>query len=350
MNTRAGVGHLIPAPCCYSRFGDLNDLICCFCRRRWPLLARLPDALRVKPKVNRRKKCDETKPQCLRCQKSRIECPGYIYIKDPNNSGRKLRTLQAPRTRVGRPRDSTYPGTSLVFSEIEGPLPCDVISSPASYNVLDTFVVGNVGISEPAHISNMWASSSSFNTIDNYTAIPTQNLSVAKPLTTGQASLLEALFSLGQPSDINSPPQRLQLPTSLLPDPSTHLISSWPTHTTERQDDVATNDDEVPEGAVGIIRRQPVLDKTLESNASPFVLQSYATWIQRLALEPVQMMRIARNVVLSLFEGGEHSRWTIVLLANIGSRIGSMEFVEARPYSLVSMLQKAVRQQIGAVM
>ncbi|KAH7311793.1 hypothetical protein B0J17DRAFT_381470 [Rhizoctonia solani] len=152
-------------------------------------------------------------------------------------------------------------------------------------------------------------------------------------MTSGQASLLAALLSLGQPQD---------------GDPGTSLVSSRSAPDTEHQDDVTTHEDNNLEGVVSAICRQPVLDRTAESNALPFVLQGYATWISRMSLEPLKLTSIARHFVYSHFGDGEPSRWIIGLLANIGSRMGS-ELAEASPNPLLSALQSAVRRRLGAV-
>ncbi|CAE6473854.1 unnamed protein product [Rhizoctonia solani] len=92
---------------------------------------------------------------------------------------------------------------------------------------------------------------------------------------------------------------------------------------------------------VSVIRRQPVLDKTAESNALPFVLQGYARWINRLALDPLKMTDIARDFVFGQFQDGDQSRWVIALLANIGSRIGSVDLAEGKHNHMLSVLQTA---------
>ncbi|CAE6493193.1 unnamed protein product [Rhizoctonia solani] len=68
-----------------------------------------------------------------------------------------------------------------------------------------------------------------------------------------------------------------------------------------------------------------------------------------MALEPLHLTRPARDFVFSHFEDGEQSRWIVILLANIGSRIGSVNLAEATPSHLLSMLQKAVWRRLAAV-
>ncbi|KAH7345553.1 hypothetical protein B0J17DRAFT_640281 [Rhizoctonia solani] len=167
-------------------------------------------------------------------------------------------------------------------------------------------------------------------------------------MTSGQASLMEALLSLGQPLDPYSPQQSAQprtQPTTAMPsDTGPLVVSKCSPLVMENQDDVTAH-----EGTVGMICSQPVLDKTAESNALPFVLQSYATWIGRISFEPQHLTRLARDFVLSHFEDGEQSRWIVVLLANIGSRVGSVDLVETKFRYLLTMLPKAVHRRLAAV-
>ncbi|CAE6467160.1 unnamed protein product [Rhizoctonia solani] len=171
---------------------------------------------------------------------------------------------------------------------------------------------------------------------------------VAVLMSPGQASLLGALLSLDSPAAPNSSPQHPHPTTDSPPDPNTALVSNWSVFDTKRQDDATTQEDEDPEGVVSVICRQLALDKTAEGNALPFVLQSYATWIRRMAFEPLKLTHTARDFVFSHFEDGGQSRWILSLLAHIGSKIGSVDFVEGKHYSTLSALQTAVRWQLGA--
>ncbi|KAH7332970.1 hypothetical protein B0J17DRAFT_771459 [Rhizoctonia solani] len=298
----------------------------------------------------KRKKCDETKPHCLRCQKSHIECPGYTYIKNPNRPNGMLRTLQAPRTRAGQSRITAH----------EEPIPqvqdqSPLVTCQTSYSVPSTSAVAQIGTSpEAIDISNRWTFSSSFtgwlqhssinlnishglvvNIMNPNPVLPPPSTSAIPPMTPGQASLLEALFSLGQSPNLGSPFQCAH------PRPTTSSNSLPPG--TESQ-----NEDENQKNVATVIRREPVLDKTIESNALPFVLQNYAIWVGRTAFEPLKLTEIARDFVLSHFEDGERSRLIIVLLANIGGR-SQGEILEGGSNTMHSMLQNAVQCRIGAV-
>ncbi|CAE6418490.1 unnamed protein product [Rhizoctonia solani] len=276
------------------------------------------------------KKCDETKPHCLRCQKSRVECPGYTYVQDETRPSKKLRTIAAPRTRSG-PRAAPVATTE----------PPDNGLASTSYSVPGPSVVP-----EAASTSNPWAPSSfngplSHSSVNPYHIAPPQNTG---HLTFGQASLYSALFSLGDVQTQDPSPPRIATPDPILP--SSDLP---PKVDTQGQDDVIPHQDEHPQSAVAIIRPELVLDKTAESNAMPFVLQSYATWINRIAFEPEKLMRTSREFVCSHFGDGDQSRWIIGLLANVGSRIGSVDVMESKPAQMISWLQYAVQGRLEDV-
>ncbi|KAH7345561.1 hypothetical protein B0J17DRAFT_43019 [Rhizoctonia solani] len=317
------------------------------------------------------KKCDETKPNCLRCQKSHIECPGYMYIQDTKRPGRKLRTLPAPRT-VGRFRALTLQETLL--ANTEGPhlrlqdqstRTGDPMTDQALYRMPSTFLGANVGKRpEDIHIWNPLPFSSSINgplqhsTIDFYSShgLPVNpassdpvrtlpDISQALPTTSDQASgFLHSLNCVPPPnSDLSPQGARPAI------NPNVSLVG-WSQPGTEGQDDVTTHDNQdQEEEALGVSCPELVLDKTAQSNALPFVLQGYASWISQTALEPKKIMDIARDFVFSQFKDGEQSRWIIVLLANVGSRIGSVELMEGKYNAMISVLHSAVRRRMAAV-
>ncbi|CAE6467179.1 unnamed protein product [Rhizoctonia solani] len=315
----------------------------------------------------KRKKCDETKPYCLRCQKSYIQCPGYTYVQDPNRPG-KLRTLPGPRTVFGRSRTISLQGAPVENSQephlLQGPSTLGEGSSTfqTSYSRPGTSAIANVGkLPEDAYASNRLAPSSSIGGPHQYSALncyPSHGLAVhhvnsgpiqtprgigvSPPTTSGQADLVVSLLNHDPPVDPDPSLRGVQAMTN----PNASYALNWPLPDTQRQDDVTTYSNENPMGATSVIRREPVLDRTTESNALPFVLQGYATWIGRTALDPLKLMDIAREFVFNHFEDGEQSRWIISLIANVGNRIGNVEVLEGQHNPLISALHCAVRRRL----
>ncbi|KAH7345549.1 hypothetical protein B0J17DRAFT_640271 [Rhizoctonia solani] len=307
----------------------------------------------------KRKKCDETKPYCLRCQKSRIECPGYTYVQTPNKPNRAPRTLPASRTvaeKVEEPAIQLQTPLALGYDLAITEVPYGVPGSSMEEHV--AAASGSIDVSNQCSLArtsrhssiNFHSSPSLAANAANPDSVKTsRNMRATIPMTPGQASLLEALFSLGQPPNRDLPLQRAQSSSNLLSESGIPLAPNWPPPDTEVYNSGTTHDDNDKEGVTSVIGRQFALDKTTESNALPFVLHGYIAWIRRLAFEPSKLTGIAQDFVFSQFEDGEQSRWIVVLLANIGSQIGSAELVEVTHNPMLCALQTAVRRRLVAV-
>ncbi|CAE6474329.1 unnamed protein product, partial [Rhizoctonia solani] len=254
--------------------------------------------------------CDETKPYYLDHQSSRveqnIECPGYRDIEHADKQNKEFQALIAPRSLFNRSRGSPLANTEELDQD---PVP------------------------------------SSSTTIDCTSTPP--SMCATTPTTSGSMSPLEDLNCIGGPLDMDPLPQGTYLANNSLENQD---LPSDSTSDSESSDgDVTSHDDEDSERRVGVIRREPVLDKTVESNALPFVLQGYVRWINRLALDPLKLTCISRDYVCRQFEDGDQSRWIIALLANAGDRIGRAELVDVAPNSMISALDSAVRWRLRAV-
>jgi hypothetical protein len=90
----------------------------------------------------------------------------------------------------------------------------------------------------------------------------------SKQMTSGQASLLNALFSLGQPTSDRMMPT----PSSFSTPPST-TSSTW-SSPNQHDDESDTSDDSDPEGIRQIVCGSPTLEPTVQANSLPFVLYS----------------------------------------------------------------------------
>ncbi|CCO34041.1 hypothetical protein BN14_08133 [Rhizoctonia solani AG-1 IB] len=104
--------------------------------------------------------------------------------------------------------------------------------------------------------------------------------STHKPMTSGQASLYNALFSLARPGeDYYTPPNSIcRIPRNAeqsLPTPFTEQGSEGqPFFAPDDTGDVADGDVEDPEGVKTIMLRSLPLDHSVESNTLPFMLES----------------------------------------------------------------------------
>ncbi|KAG8729505.1 hypothetical protein FRC11_008585 [Ceratobasidium sp. 423] len=163
-------------------------------------------------------------------------------------------------------------------------------------------------------------------------------------MTSGQASLLNALFSLGNGPD---PPVSSTNGTIFNNATTFPILSGSAWTSPDAQEDDSSSDEEDPEGVGQIICQPLVLDKNVESNALPFVLQNYATWVARVAYEPLKMARLVRDFVVKQFEDGQESRWALTLLANIGGRLGRGVMIDKAHHTMISTLQAQVRRRLA---
>ncbi|KAG8757131.1 hypothetical protein FRC11_004774 [Ceratobasidium sp. 423] len=163
-------------------------------------------------------------------------------------------------------------------------------------------------------------------------------------MTSGQVSLLSALFSLGNDLGLPISSANVALPANA----TTLSIPSGPTWSSpDAQEDDSSSDGEDLEGVSQIICQPLVLDKNVESNALPFVLQNYATWVARMAYEPLKVAGLARDFVVKQFEDGQESRWTLILLPNIGGRLGRGAMIDEAHLTMVLTLQTQVRRRLA---
>ncbi|KAH7311788.1 hypothetical protein B0J17DRAFT_711288 [Rhizoctonia solani] len=151
----------------------------------------------------------------------------------------------------------------------------------------------------------------------NPVGAPTVSHSI--PMTPGQESLFEALLSLGhgegRPQHTDGLSRHLALDPNRLTTVSEHFLDA------EIDDARSGNNQEDLEGVVVIISRLPQLDPNIVSNALPFLLQTYAAWINHRTFEPLRMAKVARDFVFTHFEGGEEPRLALTLLVNIGGKL-----------------------------
>ncbi|CAE6441987.1 unnamed protein product [Rhizoctonia solani] len=352
------------------------------------------------PCKTRRKKCDETKPKCLRCQRRGEECPGYIYVKYKNEQNLKLRTIPAPpRIRVSASQNlsggSGAAPLPALFETDPGAQPRVPVRAESDYTAGYSFVPP---ISQNGHpfihpgmtsVNNVMDFSWLADPMDNFsllnlsTNLSTSNISPelygqptivpesilaentqlmpwtpqgrpnqpetpsvpnSIPMTPGQASLFDALSSLSNTKGVfrqkDDSSNYLSSDLDKFTAVSEHFLGA------EIVDAKSGNDQEDLEGVVMIISRLPPLDPNTVSNALPFLLQSYAAWINRRIFEPLRMTGVARDFVFKHFEGGEESRLALTLLVNIGGKLAKSNRVNPEHVMMLSVLRQNVTQRL----
>ncbi|QRV90472.1 Fungal specific transcription factor domain [Ceratobasidium sp. AG-Ba] len=161
-------------------------------------------------------------------------------------------------------------------------------------------------------------------------------------MTAGQASLFQALLSLGE-SNTSSP---LSYSASQTP-PSSHG-SAWPSPDLD-QDESATSEESDPEGVREIVCRTPTLDKNVPTNSLPFVLQSYSKWIMRTVFEPLKVASDARNWLTMRFNQSEDSRWAVTLMANVVWMLSKTSSIPTNVLPAISLLRDRAQRNLAIV-
>ncbi|CAE6526369.1 unnamed protein product, partial [Rhizoctonia solani] len=166
--------------------------------------------------------------------------------------------------------------------------------------------------------------------------------------TGGQASLYEALFSLGERTYASpSSPQThsmLRPYLSSASSSSSHSRSPWASP--DVADDTSdTSEDDDRDNAKQIWCSSPVMDGSIPTNSLPYVLQSYATWLNYTTFEPLKLVHPTKECVVAKFGSSQESRSKIILIANAMSMLRRTR--NPRGVSLVSMLASQVHETIS---
>ncbi|CAE7130224.1 unnamed protein product [Rhizoctonia solani] len=142
-------------------------------------------------------------------------------------------------------------------------------------------------------------------------------------MTAGQASLFDALFSLARPGEeyYVSPDSTSRHPL----DPEESLLTPVSEKGGEAPS-IFTSDDliddtEDPEGIKAIMVRAVPLDRNVESNSLPFILESYAIWIGRMIFEPLRVAHVGREYVFRKYSLGETARLRLMLVSHFARAV-----------------------------
>lgn len=134
-------------------------------------------------------------------------------------------------------------------------------------------------------------------------------------MSSGQASLFNALWSLGQTTDEHS--QSTPAFDSDIVAPGNSQGSAWLSPDEADYEDSTTDEERDPEGIKEIICGTLALDKAVKSNSFSFVLQSYARWIIQTVFEPLRVAHQTKDWVAKRYAQSEDSRIGIMLFAGL---------------------------------
>ncbi|KAG8738997.1 hypothetical protein FRC11_000993, partial [Ceratobasidium sp. 423] len=173
---------------------------------------------------------------------------------------------------------------------------------------------------------------------------PPQN---SPPLTTGQASLYGALLSLAGPQNI---PPMVALPTTA-PPPAPLRGPNWPSvhignDSGSDDDDSVKSEDDDPEGVKQAMCTTVTPDANVETNALPFVLQSYAQWVRFMVFDPKNVVGVIREVVIAQFSSSQEIRTRVILLSNVFGALGKSPVLNSKVRSVVTYLSAEAHQSI----
>ncbi|CAE6473320.1 unnamed protein product [Rhizoctonia solani] len=226
----------------------------------------------------------------------------------------------------------------LVFS----PRLLDTNGSAASLPTAGHFV--NAVLSQRIPCSDDWGSYGTNNSAEMATTSHEFN-EASSQMTSAQASLLQALLSLGGPLAENSSPQ--SSPTiQLIPGPTGSQYRS--TKPAENRVQGTFDENEDPELIQTIICGQLVLDRNLESNSLPFALHSYALWMQRTLFDPLRAASRTRNYVIRHFAESAQSRSRTILIANIFRSIATNPIFDLSYLPKLSALRTTIHTSLKA--
>ncbi|CUA71751.1 Lysine biosynthesis regulatory protein LYS14 [Saccharomyces cerevisiae S288c] [Rhizoctonia solani] len=301
----------------------------------------------------RRKKCDETKPKCLRCSKSKIDCE-YEYVS-PTGKSTKKRTKPAPRPTSEQAKKSETQPANL------GTIPEQTGISEASLGLFDYPLVPSFDISLP--LDTDWETAlylpATMPSLDPLAirAIPSPSVVLQQPvasaranLSSDQASLFNALFSLGE---TNCPEQSNSLSNALTH--STPRVGQNP-HTTSpyqsisysacaeisdsRPHGYAESDDDGDLEGVGEIFCQAPLElvHTVDSNSLPFILHSFAQWLPLAVFDPLKIIHRAKEAIINQFSQSLASRHRLILISKLMTMLTKSWALDERGKTMLELL------------
>ncbi|KAL5632958.1 hypothetical protein ACGC1H_003450 [Rhizoctonia solani] len=264
----------------------------------------------------RKRKCNGARPVCRHCARDKLECGGYSDASNPIRGGLNVR-----RT------DATYPVSDINTIGLVSP---DLFAAGRYYQPWES------NISSAGQPSSNTLSTSPSHPVTR--PFPHLKKDVRQSMTPGQASLFDALLSLARPED------NMDIPPSAAQSGPRHN-SQYDISNTSGRHNQANIEDVHDVEEVGAKLCDPLaLDKHVQSNALPFVLQSYTLWMAQFFFEPVRIIPFAREFILKQYSQGPVARWRMMTISN-----AVHEITESTEYTLeaFAMLEPQMYQGLN---
>ncbi|CAE6517582.1 unnamed protein product [Rhizoctonia solani] len=293
----------------------------------------------------KRKKCDETKPMCLRCTRSGMSC-AYEYVESTGRH-KKPRTKPAPRSageqarKDGKRAISTnlrlsdnsespaaeianfltntpgyFPGPSLDFTSHRGSDSEAVIQDIPFLEPIEGFLSGSIASRRSMRAVRPI-------TISNQPALSAQHgINRQAQTDLPRKHRHSRIFSLGIEEPYYLPARTLDQVLNLVADyraeehspgvkETCSLVSIW-------------------------------LDPTVDSNFFPFVLQCYAQWITVALFDPHQLLRPTKDAIINQVSRFPTSRPRIFLIAQLMRSLTKSRILDTGGRRVYKQLEAAV--------
>ncbi|KDN37471.1 hypothetical protein RSAG8_10133, partial [Rhizoctonia solani AG-8 WAC10335] len=265
----------------------------------------------------RRKKCDETKPRCLRCLASGRPCH-YEYVEYPNSDGHRIQ-----RTRLARCATS-------------GPL-VPSRNIPALPLELDTASSCMTSVSENLDMPH-YIPETCDNGIypDSYPVAPRGISDSLSPLST-----VNPMGSLHGSRDFLQPVIKVSHSHSTATMSSGSISSGVTGLDHDDSDDL--------EGVRVIMCMTPTMDKNVKENTLPFVLQCYSHWAIARLFEPLKVAHSMRDQIIQQ-SSSDKTRTRIILLANVMGMYARNFAIDGTGTSILGYLALEVQKSASSFM
>ncbi|CAE6362177.1 unnamed protein product, partial [Rhizoctonia solani] len=277
---------------------------------------------------DRRKKCDEAKPECFRCLRRRVQCR-YEFV-DFKGESHVARTLPGPRTanELGRVDQRSVQAT---WATPQTTLSSSVLShASASIGPLEFAFppFNNVpGANETDLYPQLASAQPSGPSTAHPYAPPHQPVPLPAAETDNQAHLYRELTGVLPNSNPSAFPQVAQ------------QVSVEGAEESESEDlDI--------EGVKSIVYPYSSLYDIAGSSAIGFVLQNYATWVTSF-FDPLKIAHKTKQIVLHQFSLSNASRSRVLLIAQLLNIVTKQRALGRQGAMVLGMLRDSISQSIA---
>ncbi|KAG8698706.1 hypothetical protein FRC08_005759 [Ceratobasidium sp. 394] len=152
-------------------------------------------------------------------------------------------------------------------------------------------------------------------------------------LDSGHTSFLQPLLGLDAQTDT---------PTSSNPTSQTSPAGA-------RDDDSATEDDSDTEGVMSVFGPTLALDRSVPSNALPYIISNYLRWVIRTTFEPLKAARRTRDTLTKRYMHSDDSRCGTTLVATVMESLLKDPFVAGGHSPEMAVLEYRVNHKLAMI-